>query len=219
MPCVIFDVDGTLIGGESQDWKCFDQAIMAILGFMPGTEFYRTLKEVTAQAIAEHAVQTAKRILGTGLEEQIQDEFLRRLREVHSVNPSAFPPRNGAAELLAYLNTIPGWDIAIATGDWHPTISFKLSAAGLDISGYPIATSSDSNRRSEIIRLAAQRAGTPLSEVVYVGDGVWDLKACRELGVRFIGAGSRTEHLVNAGANCIIKSFEKDVFLKALGAI
>ena len=63
-----------------------------------------------------------------------------------------------------------------------------------------MATCSDHPRRSEIIRLAAQRAGRSLSDAIYIGDGVWDLRACRELGVRFIGTGSRLHLLKKAGA-------------------
>jgi phosphoglycolate phosphatase-like HAD superfamily hydrolase len=103
--------------------------------------------------------------------------------------------------------------VAVATGDWHATASFKLAAAGIDVSRFPMATSSDSARRSEIIRLAAQRAGRPLSDVVYVGDGIWDVKACRDLGVCFVGTGSRLPALRDAGAQHMIEIFEGALFL------
>jgi phosphoglycolate phosphatase-like HAD superfamily hydrolase len=215
---IIFDVDGTLLGGEAHDWACFDEAITAVLGFTPTDEFFGSLPEITAQAIAEAAIRAAKRVPGTGLEEQIRDEYLRRLRQVHGQDPQAFPARNGVLELLAGLTALPEVGVAIATGDWHSTISFKLAAAGIDVSRYPMATSSDVARRSDIIRLAAQRAGRSLSEVVYVGDGIWDFKACRDLGVCFIGTGSRLEVLREAGAEHLMEILKEGDLLSVVRA-
>jgi phosphoglycolate phosphatase-like HAD superfamily hydrolase len=211
---IIFDVDGTLIGGESHDWSCFDRAIETVLNFTPTREFFASLPEITAQAIAEASVRAANKEAGTGLEERIRAEYLRRLQEVHSRDPRAFPVRDGVAALLSHLGSLPDVGVAIATGDLHETISFKLAAAGIDVSRFPIATSSDHHRRSEIIRLAAQRAGRSLSDAVYIGDGVWDFKACRALGVRFIGTGSRPHLLREAGAEHIIEVLEKELLFR-----
>ena len=197
---IIFDVDGTLIGGESHDWESFDRAIEAVVGFYPTQEFFDSLPEITAQAIAEASVRAANMKPGIGLEERIRDEYLRRLREVHARDPQAFQPRTGVVRFLSDLSSLAGVGIAIATGDWHATISFKLAAAGIDVSSFPMATCSDHPRRSEIIRLAAQRAGRALTDAIYIGDGIWDLRACRDLGVRFIGTGSRLHLLKKAGA-------------------
>jgi phosphoglycolate phosphatase-like HAD superfamily hydrolase len=210
---IIFDVDGTLVGGESHDWASFDQAIASVIGFQPTPSFFSSLPEITGQAIVEAAIRAANRALGAGLEELVRDDYLRRLRGVHADDPKAFPARNGVAALLAHLNSLPDVDIAIATGDWHDTISFKLAAAGLDVSNYPMATSSDVSRRSEIIRLAAQRANRSLTDAVYVGDGVWDVRACRELGVPFIGTGARLDHLQKAGAQYLVEVFEAEHFV------
>jgi phosphoglycolate phosphatase-like HAD superfamily hydrolase len=151
-----------------------------------------------------------------GLEERIRDEYLRRLRLVYATDPGAFPARNGVVTLLSRLKSLPGVGVAIATGDWLATASFKLAAAGIDVSGYPMATSSDCPRRSEIIKLAAARAGRSLADVVYVGDGVWDFRACRDLGVRFVGTGKRPHLLKAAGAQHIFETLEEALFLSTV---
>jgi phosphoglycolate phosphatase-like HAD superfamily hydrolase len=211
---IIFDVDGTLIGGESHDWKCFDRAIENVLKFTPTREFFASLPEITAQAIAEASVRAANKEVGTGLEERIRAEYLRRLQEVHSRDQRAFPVREGVVALLSHLDSLPHVGVAIATGDWLETISFKLAAAEIDVSRFPMATSSDHHQRSEIIRLAAQRAGRSLSDAVYIGDGVWDFKACRKLGVRFIGTGSRLHLLKDAGAEHTMEVLETELLLR-----
>ena len=151
---------------------------------------------------------------GNGFEERIRAEYLAGLRRAHGADAQAFAPRSGVPELLAHLESQPGVGVAIATGDWLETISFKLGASGLDVSRYPMATSSDRPRRPDIIRLAAQRAGRDLADVVYVGDGVWDLKACQELGVPFIGTGSRPHLLKDAGAQYVLEVLEPQPFLQ-----
>ncbi len=213
---IIFDVDGTLVGGEHHDWACFDQAIADVTGFTPTQEFFDSLPEITAQAIAEACVRAANREPGTGLEERIRNEYLRRLRQVYARDPRAFPARNGVVALLARLGSLPGVGVAIATGDWFATTSFKLAAAGIDVSRYPMATCSDCPSRSEIIKLAASRARRSLAEVIYVGDGVWDFKACRDLGVRFVGTGTRPHLLRAAGAQHILEALEEALFLSTV---
>lgn len=215
---IIFDVDGTLVGGETDDCACFDQAVAAVVGVTLDSVFFNSLPEITAQAIAESSVRAANRDVGIGWEEKIRDEYLRRLRETHSRDTAAFPPRQGVRSLLTYLSTTPDVSVAIATGCWHATSSFKLAAAGIDVSSYPMATSSDTRSRSEIIRLAAQRAGRVLSNAVYVGDGLWDLKASESLGLPFIGTGRKLEQLKQAGARHRVEDFEPQQFLNTVRA-
>lgn len=210
---VIFDVDGTLIGGEAADWLSFDAAIETVLNFTADEAFFAGLPEITAQSIAEAAVRVSGAVTGNGLERRIQDEYFRGLRDAHGSDPLTFQPRPGVPELLKHLAEMPGVKVALATGDWHPTITFKLAAAGIDISAFPIATSSDTLRRPDIIRLAAERAGVPLSQAVYVGDGVWDMRACRELEMAFIGTGARTHRLSESGVQHLLEPLEPSAFI------
>lgn len=216
---VIFDVDGTLVGGEAADWRAFDAAIESVLEFVAGETFFAGLPEITAQSIAEAAVRASGAQPGNGLEQRIRDEYLRGLHLAHRSDPLTFQPRAGVKELLEHLASIPGVKVALATGDWHSTITFKLAAAGIDVSAYPVATSSDTPRRADIIRLAAERAGRPLSHAVYVGDGVWDMRACRELEITFIGTGEKTHRLGESGVEHLLEPLESAGFLALLHAL
>ena len=73
------------------------------------------------------------------------------------------------------------------------------------------------------MRLSRQRAagryGEPFASTVYVGDGVWDARACRNVGIPFIGigSGSRATRLSAEGAVCVFPDFcETDLFLKSV---
>ena len=87
--------------------------------------------------------------------------------------------------------------------------------------GVPLATSSEADRRVDIIRRAVAEVtdGADTSAVVYVGDGTWDVRACRDLGIGFIGraAGDAAGRLAKHGARAIVPDFvDGRVFLHLL---
>ncbi len=57
--------------------------------------------------------------------------------------------------------------------------------------------------------------------VIYVGDGIWDARACRALGWPFMGiaqAPTKIERLRSEGAQVVLPNFEQaDVFLHSIG--
>ena len=215
---IVFDADGTLIGGESTDRESFEAAFLEAAGFELGRPFFAGLLEVTAKAIVHQALGGAdpERIRAT--ERAVCEGYLRRLRQAHDRNPSCFWAMEGAPALLRDLRE-KGTPVAIATGDWRETISFKLRAAGIPLDGIPLVTSSDFYSRAEIITGAVARAGRHLREAIYVGDGLWDLRACRALGIPFMGVGGRREQLRAAGAEHILASLEPAEFWRVRGAV
>ncbi len=69
---------------------------------------------------------------------------------------------------------------------------------------------------------AATRYGGPFACTVYVGDGVWDARACRALRIPFIGIGSgvRATRLASEGAVRVFQDFsDADLFLESLDEI
>ena len=66
---------------------------------------------------------------------------------------------------------------------------------------------------------AAERYGESFDRTVYVGDGVWDARACRGVGIPFIGigTGSRATGLSAEGAVCVFPDFsDADLFLRSM---
>ena len=208
---IVFDVDGTLLGGESYDWKAFEDAFEEAAGFRLTREFFTNLEEVTAKAIVHQALPDLDEEERTEIESKTRDGYLSRLQDVYQSDPNSFPAVEGVIELLEDIQNrnIP---LAIATGDWRPTITLKLKAAKIPFDHLPLVTSCDHYHRHESIETAIQTAGGSIEEAIYVGDGVWDLKATQKLGIHFIGCGSRKERLRDAGAKFVLDSFDQDEF-------
>jgi phosphoglycolate phosphatase-like HAD superfamily hydrolase len=215
---IVFDVDGTLLGGEEYDWRCFDAAFEEAAGMPMPKDYFPLLEEVTAQAIVHQVLGDIDLEQKTEIELRTRQGFLARLKQVHATNEGAFPPAEGAASLLEEIRG-RGIPLAIATGDWSGSITFKLRAAGICFEGIPMATASEFYSRADIIAAAVHRAGGKLEDAVYVGDGVWDLKATQKLGVPFIGCGERRQRLWDAGAEFVLDSFEPDEFWEVYGKV
>ena len=117
--------------------------------------------------------------------------------------------------------------MAIATGGWRRSARFKLECAGIPHEGLGAAFADDAHPREEIIRIATERAASrsgaeidALGRRLYVGDGLWDLKAAGSLGIDFLGIaeGDRASLLREAGAPCVLPDFsDLDEVMGALG--
>ena len=214
---VIFDVDGTLVGGERTDWASFEGAFVEAAGFDFPDDFFATLEEVTARAIVHRALAGRSLRERAAIEAEVREGFCRRLEAAVRADAGAFPALGEAAELLEDLQArkIP---VALATGDWRPSILIKLRAARLPIGALPLVTSSDHERRCDIIARAAARSGTPIDQVTYVGDGLWDLRATQQLGCSFIGCGAKQD-LLRQHSDHVLRELKVEEFWGAYDAI
>jgi phosphoglycolate phosphatase-like HAD superfamily hydrolase len=215
---IVFDVDGTLIGGENTDWKCFDKAFVEAAGFSLTSDFFFSLNEVTARAIVHQALDDATHQEKQAIEAKTRRGYIDRLERVLRDNSDAFPPISGAVSLILDLKN-RGVPIAIATGDWKESSILKLSAAGIPFQDIPMTTSSEHYGRADIIASAVQKAGGVLRDSVYVGDGHWDLLAARTLGIPFIGCGSKLERLRQYGARYVLDRLDIDEFWRTIERI
>ena len=125
---------------------------------------------------------------------------------------------NGAVALLQEMKE-RDMTVAIATGDWHETIRFKLGASGIAFEGLPMATSSEFYSRADIIRAVVNKTGRSIEDAIYVGDALWDLRACRKLGIPFVGVGRRRDKLSEAGAQYVLPDLNPPDFWQTIETI
>ena len=223
MNLIVFDIDGTLTDSTTVDGNCFVQAVSEVFGFEDIDQNWANYRHVTDSGIlSQLCTEQLKRLPTLDEQERVERRFVTLLSEQFESQPGVHcKPTVGASLLLSRLTEASSpWKVAIATGGWKRSAELKLHQAGLDLSGIPTATASDAENRIDIMKLAISRAGVSDWKSVrklYVGDGVWDLKASRELGIGFvgIGAGKRAQSLVVQGARFVLPDFENiDRFLE-----
>jgi len=151
---------------------------------------------------------------------QFRQHFIQLLAAASSQSP--FTPVAGADRLLSRLAQGGSHRVSLATGGWRDSARLKMASAGMCYEDFPSASADDALDRESIIRLSRQRAAERygrFGSTVYVGDGVWDARACRSIGIPFIGiaTGSRATRLSAEGAVCVFPDYrDTDLFLSSV---
>ena len=193
---IMFDVDGTLVQSNDFDTDCFVRAIEEVLNISIDSDWskYRHVSGVGIldEIIHEDELKESK----IAIKLKVKETFIRLISEYLESEPAKEVP--GASLFLSQLSSIDDVTLSIATGGWHETAILKLQSAGIDVSDIPIASSNDHFSRTEIMRIAKSKAGKQHSgKCTYFGDGVWDKKACNELGYNFVLVGKNADHNQN----------------------
>jgi len=198
MHLVMFDIDGTLVDSAGFDADLYVQAVESVLNIAVDRN-WGAYEHVSDSGILEQLLRDA-RFDGdrAALAARVQQRFVGLVREYVERDPSAVREIVGARRLVERLLALPGVRVAIATGGWEPTARLKLQHVGIDVGGMGFASSSDARRRTDIMRLAAQRAlrGASFKRATYFGDGAWDRRASAELGYDFVAVGRGVPHPV-----------------------
>jgi beta-phosphoglucomutase-like phosphatase (HAD superfamily) len=184
MHLTMFDIDGTLVDSEVFDAELCVAAVEAETGVVVDRNWDR-YEHVSDSGVLEQLLRErrldAER---AALVARVQTRFVGLVRDYLQRSPMAVREIAGAKRLVERLVTLPNVRVAIATGGWAETARLGF------------ASSSDAHARTDIMRLAAQRAmrGEPFTRATYFGDGPWDSRASVELGYEFIAVGRALQH-------------------------
>jgi|ERR1700736_639069 phosphoglycolate phosphatase-like HAD superfamily hydrolase len=221
MRLVIFDIDGTLTQTMKADEECFVRSLAEVCGFRDVDTDWSRYKHATDFGVFREIHETRTGRLPSPSEiSRFRQHFVDLLARVSS--EAAFAAVTGAPLLLSRLADSEEHRVALATGAWRGSARLKMASAGLCYDDYPAASSDDAFDRESIIRLSMQRAAERygrLGSTVYVGDGVWDARACRSVGIPFIGIATngRAARLSAEGAVCVFPDFsDTDSFFSSL---
>jgi phosphoglycolate phosphatase-like HAD superfamily hydrolase len=198
----MFDLDGTLVDSTNVDSGCYLQALVDVFGFDLDRidRDWGNYPHITDAGILQTLCQTELGRNPTAIEVTCyQQRFLELLNTAIIHQP---------------LQEISG-AISLATGGWRTTAEFKLQQAGLDRVVLPMACSDDAYARVEIMKCAYQRSidlyqQLEFESVTYIGDGVWDGVASKQLAYQFIGIGSgdRATDLFATGAKYVFPHYQ-----------
>ena len=186
---VIFDVDGTLVDSDELDGKLFYQAVSDVLGEVRFREDWADYPHVSDAGILADILEDNGFAPGTGLETEVRSRFGTLISGALSEAPCQALP--GATEAMDRLSQRAGTAVGVATGGWGHTARAKLVSAGFQTAAWTIASSDDHHERTSIMRSCVARLPDRGERTVYFGDGMWDLRACEDLGWAFVGVGPR----------------------------
>lgn len=201
----IFDIDGTVCDTQEVEERCYASAFEEVCGVPLSTLDWSQYPEATSSGIFRSVFSNDPRRLE--LEPQFESRFVELLKEEQPEFPGDFSPISGAVEFIEGLSETSGISVAFATGGYYSEALFKLKCCGIELGKYPHATSSDTPGRSDIILLAAQRAGYELSQSVYFGDAPWDVSACNRINLSMIGIGRRYSQLSQLGLPFVFRDY------------
>lgn len=223
MKLVMFDIDGTLTESNHLDDESYLQALHEVFGFSKVSTDWASYTHVTDACILKEVFQNQRDRFPSFREiETFQKRFLELLIDGATAH-GGVKPISGSSYILKKLLASPDYQVAYAGGGWGASAIFKLKSARLPIENIPYAFSDDDESREGIMAIAHSRAETYysqlLSDVVYIGDGVWDIRSAKKLGYSFIGiaSGDEAKALFKEGATYIFPNYDDyESFLVAL---
>jgi phosphoglycolate phosphatase-like HAD superfamily hydrolase len=218
---ILFDIDGTLTATCESDARCFVTAFDRIFGLpCPSTDWH-TYEHVTDSGIVDEILLKAR---GKGVTHQELETFslayVDEMKSDHAKHPNDYQEIPGARRLLDALSRESGLrPIALATGCMRRSAMFKLSCAGIDAAAVPGGFADDAMTRAGIAQTAVARSNAQPDDIVYVGDGVWDVVTSADLGFRFIGITKQScaDSLRQYGASVVLDDYrDLEGFYEAL---
>ncbi len=222
MTLILFDIDGTLTATGDADLQCYASAFQKVFGAPLPHADWNAYKHVTDSGVIGEALEQIRGSFVT--EEELtgfEEVFLAEVEAAYAADPSAFVEVPGAKAVLDVIEQTDGLAAGLATGGMRATALFKLAKIGVDGTRLPAGFANDSIYREEIARRAIALADGVPGDVVYVGDGTWDVRTARAVGMRFIGITEEScpERLRKAGASVCLKDYsDPAAFFEAVSA-
>jgi len=211
MTTYLFDIDGTLARSNDLDERLFARAIEEVLGVAGISTDWATYADTTDEAITRELIE--KHRAGEDpnlLVSNTRARFIELVRADLGDLRRTITPVPGVPDILARLARQEGAALAMATGGWPESARLKLEAIGVDHAAHTLCTCADHPHRHGIIEHALGRLGRSSDRAVYFGDGIWDARASRRLGIGFVGVAAepgKRERLEGEGVTVILEDF------------
>jgi HAD superfamily hydrolase (TIGR01509 family) len=193
---VLFDIDGTLVDSSYLHISAWLHALRAVGRPMDAWRIHRGQGMGSSELLAA--------LLG-----EVSDEVSSQAKQHHSerYRQSAELLRafDGAQDLVAAVAQ-RGVTVVLATSAAPDELELLRSVLDIEDTVAEITAAQDvvaAKPEPDLIHVALQQAGVTADRAVYVGDTVWDVKACGKAGVACVGVltgGISAAELTEAGA-------------------
>jgi HAD superfamily hydrolase (TIGR01509 family) len=194
---VLFDVDGTLVDTTYLHALCWHDALRAADHIVPMAVLHR--------AIGMGSEQLLDHVLGEHRNRDEDDAISTAHKTLYRVHWERLVALPRASELVRACSEAGLRVVFASSADEHELDALQ---AALDVDdAVDTTTNADDVERTkpapDILQVALDKAGLSPSDVVFVGDAVWDCIAANKLDIPFVGltcGGTSEAELREAGA-------------------
>ncbi|TSE02029.1 HAD family hydrolase [Skermania sp. ID1734] len=199
---VLFDIDGTLVDSNYLHVQTWFRALRDVGTPVPAWRIHRsigmdgstlvdTLTDGAPDSVQEHA-------------KELHSSYYKQMWPLLDTFP-------GARELLERVEKL-GLQVVLATSAPEDELAVLCKVLDRDDVISAVTSSKDVDEAKPdptIVEIALQRAGVGPEQAVFIGDTVWDTKACVRAGVPSIGVltgGISRDELESAGAAAVFEN-------------
>lgn len=223
MKLIIFDIDGTLLNSTAIDDGCLTRTFKDLYSISINEDEWNKFKNNSTGTDIElsNLIFKSKFNIEPDNKEinKIKKHFHQLLLLSFESQKEAFEEIPGAREIFIELTNKKDYIVGISTGSWKLSALIKLKKLSIIPNGIPFSHADKFSNRTEILKDTINQAKlkhkiNEFGKIIYIGDGVWDFKATKELGIDFIGIDSKRNNILkDIGAPIVFENFaDKDLF-------
>lgn len=189
MNLIVFDIDDTLTKSEYQHQLAYVNAMKAF-GITEINQNWRDYEHHTDSFILkENYEQNLREAFDFSFVERFETKMTELILTMQAVKAI-----KGARAVVKSFSANPNYAVSFATGSFLKPAFVKLNQAGIQYDSDLVVGSNTIYSREGIVEQAMEKAKVfyqvdAFDHIIAVGDGIWDLKAAKNLGLHFIGIG------------------------------
>ena len=184
---IVLDIDDTLTKSEIQHQTAFVDALK-YFGITKINQDWKTYQNVTDNYIFKVIFErNFQKPFQLSMVPDFEKKMTNNLRSLQATE--AIP---GVNEVLEFFLKKTNYAICVATGCLLEPAILKLQQAGIHFIPDLLEASNKLFTREEIVKSAIKKAKNyfdveNFEQIISVGDGIWDLRTAKNLGIHFLG--------------------------------
>ena len=191
MNLIVFDIDDTLTKSENQHQLAYVNT-MKEFGITKINQNWKSYKHHTDSYILKENYENN---LSTKFNFSFIENFENRMTEL-ILSLKKVSEIKGAKNIINFFTNKTDYVISFATGSLLEPAFIKLNQANIKYNKDLVIGSNEIYEREEIVKKSINKAKefyniNSFKNIISVGDGIWDLKTARNLGLHFIGIGMK----------------------------
>lgn len=189
----VLDIDDTLTASEFQHQSAYVET-MKYFGIKDINENWSTYQHMTDSYILKKNYEAN---LDQAFSFEFVQDFENKMTEaILKLNP--VKEINGAKKTIRHILDHGDFGICLATGSFLKPALLKLQQADIPVNHQLVVGSNAHFTREEIVQQSINLAKdfykvSDFQHIISVGDGLWDWQTAQNLGIHFIGIGTKNK--------------------------